>query len=71
MTLCQDVILTIGSLYVLSFDLYTTVRCSNMFGRVFLNDELLTMVFIGGDTKFRTHVSNFSADRTHNTLCFN
>lgn len=71
MTLCQNIILQIGSRYRLSFDLFTTVRWQKMFGRVYLNDNFLSSMYIMNKSTFQTLVYSFYANQSFNTFCFN
>ena len=71
MTLCQNVFLVAGNKYTLSFDLFTSVRIQNLTGRAYLNNVLLTSVYIPTNFTFKTHVFTFYASQNFNTLCFN
>ena len=71
MTLCQNVVLAAGNKYTLSFDLYASVRIQNLTGRAFLNNALLTSVYIPTNLTFKTQVFTFYASQDLNTLCFN
>ena len=70
-TLCQNVSLTAGSKYNLSFDMYTCLKIQNMLGRAYLNGNLLTQIFIPTNSTFVTKKYSFFADRNQNSLCFN
>lgn len=71
MTFCQNLVLAAGSKYILSFDLYSTLRCQKMLGKAYLNGVLLTSVYIPTNFTFSTQVYTFYADRNINTICFN
>ena len=71
MTLCQDVMLVPGNEYLLSFDMFTPMIIYKMTGKAYLNQVLLTQLYIPTNCTFQTQVYKFYADQRLNTLCFN
>ena len=71
MTLCQDVILEPGSQYTLSFDIFTHLVTQQMTARAYLNNILLTSLYIPTNCTFKKNLFTFFASQSLNTFCFN
>lgn len=71
MTLCQNVSLTIGELYNLSYGLYSPYYSQNMIGKAYINDILVTSMTIPDPDTFSTQYYVFNASFSNNVICFN
>lgn len=71
MTLCQNINLVAGSKYTLSFDIYAYFAIQNLTAKAYLNDILLTKLYIANRTTFGNQVFSFYVDRNLNSFCFN
>lgn len=70
MTLCQNVILTVGLRYNLSFSIYSPVYIQNMTAKAYINNILIGQMVIPNPDTFQTLVTPFYANVTSNAICF-
>ncbi len=71
MTLCQNVILTIGETYNLTYGLYSPSYSQNMIGKAYINDILATQMTIPLPDTFSIKSYLFNASFSSNVICFN
>lgn len=71
MTLCQNVSLTVGDTYNLTYGIYSPVYSQNMVAKAYINDILVTQVGISPPDTFSWKSYVFTATLSSNFICFN